>query len=237
MDLHLFKSGGASVTLDGNSVGQTPASGSLKLNTITVGDHTVALTLTGYQRYSTHTSVSPNTVSEVSTVLIPEGTPSGKGAISVSSNPAGANIFVDNNFIGISPLTASDISAGNHLVTFKMEGYQEYSTSALITAGTTSSVSVSSCRLLLHRNLHPSPLPYWRLLGLSVSSSSCGDRNNIFLWSLSPNTDNIHEKSCIFRTGEQAIEGNESICVGDGYTGKIVQGGTLPTAVMNYIEK
>lgn len=135
--------GGASVTLDGSSVGQTPVSGSLKLNTIAVGDHTVALELTGYQRYSTHASVSSNTVTEVSAVLVPAGTPSGKGALSVSSNPAGASIFMDNNFIGISPLTASDIAAGSHVVTFKMDGYQEYSTNALITAGTTSSVSAA----------------------------------------------------------------------------------------------
>jgi hypothetical protein len=135
--------GGASVTLDGSSVGQTPVSGSLKLNTIAVGDHTVALALAGYQPFSTRTSVSSNTVTEVSAVLIPSGTSSGKGAMSVSSNPAGANIFLDNNFIGISPLTAHDIAAGNHLVTFKMNGYQDYSTTALVTAGTTSSVSAA----------------------------------------------------------------------------------------------
>jgi hypothetical protein len=135
--------GGASVTLDGNAVGQTPVSGSLKLNTIAVGDHTVTLELTGSRRYSTRVSVSPNTVSEVSAVLVPEGISSGKGAMAVSSNPPGANIFVDNNFIGISPLTGNDIAAGNHLVTFRLDGYQEYSTSALVTAGTTSTVSAA----------------------------------------------------------------------------------------------
>jgi hypothetical protein len=135
--------GGASVSLDGSSVGQTPVSGSLKLNAIAVSDHTVALELAGYQPYSTRTSVSSNTVTEVSAVLIPAGTSSGKGVMSVSSDPTGANIFVDNKFIGISPLTAGDITAGNHLVTFKMDGYQEYSTSALVTAGTTSSVSAA----------------------------------------------------------------------------------------------
>jgi hypothetical protein len=135
--------GGASVTLDGNSVGQTPATGSLKLNTVATGDHAVALSLSGYQPYSSQVSVSSNTVSEVSAVLVPTGTASGKGSISISSNPAGANIFVDNNFIGISPLTANDIAAGNHMVTFRLEGYQEYSTSAPVNAGTTSTVSAA----------------------------------------------------------------------------------------------
>jgi hypothetical protein len=158
--------GGASVTLDGNSVGQTPVSGSLKLNSVAVGDHTVALQRTGYQPYSTRTSVSSNTVSEVSAVLVPTGTPSGRGAMSVSSNPAGADIFVDNNFIGISPLTASDITAGDHLVTFTMDGYQEYSTSALVTSGTTSSVSAA---LLPVTPVPKSPLlPLTALVALGI---------------------------------------------------------------------
>ena len=135
--------GGASVTLDGNGVGQTPASGSLKLNAVAAGDHTVVLARSGYKSYTTRTSVSSNTVTEVSAVLEPEGTSSGKGSMSISSNPSGANIFVDNSFIGISPLTAHDIAAGEHLVTFKMDGYQDYSTNALVNAGTTSSVSAA----------------------------------------------------------------------------------------------
>ena len=135
--------GGASVILDGNSVGQTPTSGSLKLNAIAVGDHTVALALSGYKSHSSRASVSSNTVSEVSAVLVPEGTLSGKGSMSISSNPSGVNVLVDNNFIGISPLIANDIAAGNHLVTFRMDGYQDYSTDALVNAGATSSVSAA----------------------------------------------------------------------------------------------
>jgi hypothetical protein len=135
--------GGASVTLDGNPVGQTPASGSLKLSAIGAGDHTVTLDRTGYKHYSARTSVSPNTVSEVSAVLEPESASPKKGSMSVSSNPSGADIYVDNNFIGISPLTANDVSAGDHLVTFKKDGYQEYSASAQVNAGATSSVSAA----------------------------------------------------------------------------------------------
>jgi hypothetical protein len=63
--------------------------------------------------------------------------------MSISSNPSGANVFVDNNFIGISPLTSNEIAAGNHQVTFKMDGYQDYATNALVNAGTTSSVSAA----------------------------------------------------------------------------------------------
>jgi hypothetical protein len=135
--------GGARVSIDGSYVGQTPASGSLKLSGITTGDHTVAWDLFGYQPYSTRTSVSPNTVSEVNAVLTPSVAPAASGAISVSSDPPGANIFVDNNFIGIAPLTVHDIVAGSHMVTFRKDGYHDYSTTAPVTAGVTSTVSAA----------------------------------------------------------------------------------------------
>jgi hypothetical protein len=135
--------GGAAVTLDGNPMGQTPYSGSLKLDTIQAGDHTVALSLSGYNPFTTPTKVLANTVSEVSAILQP-GTPiSAKGGLSVSSVPAGANVFLDNNFIGISPLTLNDVSAGSHIITFRLEGYADYSGTTQVNAGATSTVSAA----------------------------------------------------------------------------------------------
>ena len=135
--------GGATVTLDGNTKGQTPYSGSLKLDSVPAGDHTVALSLSGYQSYSTTTRVLSNTVSEVSAILQPSTPVSAKGGLSVSSVPAGANVFLDNNFIGISPLTLPDVAAGSHVVTFKLEGYTDYSSTAQVNAGATSTVSAA----------------------------------------------------------------------------------------------
>jgi len=132
--------GGASVTLDGTNYGQTPASGSLKLNSIGVGDHTVTLTRSGYSVYTTKVSVNANTVSEVSALLQPSGSSSGNGALSVSSTPAGANIFVDNNFLGITPLTLKDIPAGSHVVMIRLAGYQDYEITTTVNTGATSTV-------------------------------------------------------------------------------------------------
>jgi hypothetical protein len=133
--------GGASVSIDGVFFGQTPSSGSLKLNNIPVGDHTVALSMNGYQPFSTVTSVTANTVSEVSIILQPLAPASSKGGLSVSSTPSGANVFVDNNFIGITPLTVNNLAVGSHTLTLKSDGYQEYSTTVQINAGATSTVS------------------------------------------------------------------------------------------------
>jgi hypothetical protein len=135
--------GGAAVTLDGNTMGQTPYSGSLKLESVQAGDHTVALSLSGYQPYTTTTRVLSNTVSEVSAILQPSTPISARGGLSVSSVPAGSNVFLDNNFIGISPLTLNDVSAGSHIVTFKLEGYTDYSSTTQVNVGAISTVSAA----------------------------------------------------------------------------------------------
>jgi hypothetical protein len=135
--------GGATVTLDGSLVGQTPVSGSLKLNAVATGNHAVTLSLAGYQQYSQSVSVSPNTVSEVSAVLQSQAAPSGRGGLSVSSTPSGANVFLDNNFIGITPLTLSDIAAGSHLVTIRFDRYQDYTVTTAVNVEATSTVSAA----------------------------------------------------------------------------------------------
>ena len=133
--------GGASVTLDGTNYGQTPGSGSLRLNNIVTGYHTVALTLSGYTPYTTQVNVNANTVSEVSALLQPTGPKSATGKLSVSSTPSGANVLVDNNFIGITPLTLNEIPVGSHVVTLQLTGYQNYETTTSVNAGATSTVA------------------------------------------------------------------------------------------------
>ena len=133
--------GGASVTLDGTNYGQTPSSGSLKLSNIVTGYHTVALTLSGYTPYTTQVNVNANTVSEVSALLKPVSPKPGVGELSVSSTPSGANVLVDNNFMGISPLNLKEIPVGSHVVTLQLTGYQNYETTTTVNAGATSTVA------------------------------------------------------------------------------------------------
>lgn len=140
--------GGAAVTLDGASVGQTPYSGSLKLNNIATGEHTITLSLAGYSPYSARTSVSPNTVSEVSAILQPISAPAkGTGGISVSSTPSGAQVFLDNAFVGITPLTLHAVTAGTHTVTIRMDGYQDFTTTTPVNADAVSTVSAALMKI------------------------------------------------------------------------------------------
>src|SRR5690606_13712663 len=48
------------------------------------------------------------------------------GSISVNSNPAGADVFLDNGYIGISPLTIPSVTAGSHVVLLTHPGYANW---------------------------------------------------------------------------------------------------------------
>jgi hypothetical protein len=133
--------GGATVLLDGTNVGQTPGSGALKLNNIAAGSHTVNLQLNGYQAYTTGVNVVPATVSQVDAVLTPAGNVPTVGGLSVSSTPSGANVYVDNAFRGITPLTLNDITAGSHTLLLQMAGYQDYVATVQVNKGATNTVA------------------------------------------------------------------------------------------------
>ena len=63
----------------------------------------------------------------------PTPTPS-IGRISILSEPAGANIYLDNTYRGLTPVILSDVPNGNHDVLIRQEGYQDYSRSVIVTA-------------------------------------------------------------------------------------------------------
>jgi hypothetical protein len=87
--------------------------------------------------------VSPNTVTEVSALLQPSAPVTTTGAISVSSEPAGAQVFLDNAFVGITPLTLNTVTTGSHTVAIRMTGYDDYAVTTPVNAGATSTVSAA----------------------------------------------------------------------------------------------
>jgi hypothetical protein len=54
-----------------------------------------------------------------------KATDADKGAVNVSSNPPGADVLLDGNFVGNSP-AALKLSAGKHTITVKMSGYADW---------------------------------------------------------------------------------------------------------------
>jgi hypothetical protein len=57
-----------------------------------------------------------------------------KGAFNVSSNPAGADVSLDGNFIGNSPASLK-LSPGKHTITVKMSGWKDWTRDITVQAG------------------------------------------------------------------------------------------------------
>jgi len=57
-----------------------------------------------------------------------------KGVVHVSSNPAGADLLLDGNFIGNTP-AALKLAAGKHTITVKMSGEKDWSREITVEAG------------------------------------------------------------------------------------------------------
>lgn len=59
---------------------------------------------------------------------------SGKGTVNVSSNPTGADISVDGDFVGNSP-SVLKLSPGKHTLTVKLSGFKDWSREITVQAG------------------------------------------------------------------------------------------------------
>jgi hypothetical protein len=77
--------------------------------------------------------------------LIGEPTPTPTpaiGSVYVTSNPSGADVYLDNAYKGFTPLTMDGIPNGNHHVVLRLEGYEEASRPVIVT-GNAKSISVT----------------------------------------------------------------------------------------------
>ncbi len=133
---------GADVYLDGVHQGKTRSSGVFTVSNVRVGTHNVKVGMAGYHDYTTSVEVRAATTSYVNAVLQPAPV-SAVGSIAVTSSPAGAEIYIDNAYKGITPLTVEGISAGAHAVRVALAGYNDWSTTVQVGAGSTASASAS----------------------------------------------------------------------------------------------
>lgn len=79
------------------------------------------------------TSTAATTAAET----VPPIVPAAVGALSVTTTPAGASVFIDGTERGISPVTIRDLSVGSHTLLLKLDGYQDLSAPVTIITGQT----------------------------------------------------------------------------------------------------
>jgi hypothetical protein len=108
---------GASAHLDGIHVGKTP----LPLDDVVSGSHTIKLTKLGYNSKTLTVSLSAGGVENIRELLEPL-----TGSISTSSDPCGANIYLDGAYKGTTPKTISDVLIGSHAIRLEKNDYKDY---------------------------------------------------------------------------------------------------------------
>ena len=140
------------------SVSSNPVSASLYVDTIyqgltnqivgnlAVGPHTVTLKKSGYQDYSQTATVNNAQTTYLSITLTPLSSPT-TGDLDVTSSPSGASVYVNGDYQGETsssgPLYVTGLSPGTYTTVLKKSGYQDYTTTTKIVAGTTAKVSAA----------------------------------------------------------------------------------------------
>ncbi|MGR3174615.1 MAG: PEGA domain-containing protein [Candidatus Scalindua sp.] len=108
----------ASVFLDGEDVGKTPAN----LKSIVPGRHIVEVRMEGYEIWSESVDIEAKTEKTLTAVLVIK-----TGSIMIESEPTEAKIYLDGEEAGTTPDTLSPITIGVHEVEIRMDGYEVWS--------------------------------------------------------------------------------------------------------------
>jgi len=125
---------GASVAVDGQPMGNAP----IRLNDMPLGEHEFVLTSPQHEPVSGSFNYSSG-----ANVLIFEELQSSQGLFFFDSNPSGADVFLDNDLVGVTPLNLTEIESGVHLVRVQLEGYGTVLREVDTTAGTRGDVQVT----------------------------------------------------------------------------------------------
>ena len=137
---------GSALYLDSQYMGLTPTSDYFDLTSLAPGYHTLLLRHTDYQDYTQSVYVPAGqtvTVNAVLSQVVPGPTPDATGQIVIASSPSGAEVYLDNVYKGVTPVTLSDIAAGSHTLTLSLTGYQDSVQTVTVNGGESTPVAVT----------------------------------------------------------------------------------------------
>ncbi len=109
---------GATVSVDGQPAGTTPLTIELK-----PGDHLLALSAAGFKTWQTRLTVTPNTPQTFKDVRLAVA----DGTLDLQTRPSGANVTIDQQFAGTTPLTIPLAAGTPHDIRIAKAGYKKAS--------------------------------------------------------------------------------------------------------------
>jgi hypothetical protein len=173
---------GAAVFVNNNYEGTTTSSSALYVTQLTPGSYSVRLTMPDYQPYTETAVVRAGIIYDIHANMVPV-TPGPKpdttGQINVGSSPTGSNIYLDNAYRGITPLTLVDIPQGSHTIILKTNGYQDWTSTVNVAAG--SYTQVSGTLSFGQQPTQPTPQPTKSPVALVTIISAIGICGGVLL--------------------------------------------------------
>jgi len=73
---------------------------------------------------------------------MPTPTPTPTGSISITTTPSGAEVYLDNSFAGITPITLKDVTVGLQHIKVSKEGYHSQTSEIYLSAGKTRELNI-----------------------------------------------------------------------------------------------
>jgi hypothetical protein len=130
----------ADVYLDGTYKGTTPVT--LEVSSTGTPGHTINVYKSGYQSFSQYYAGNPQ---DGQTVYVYASlTPvQSYGSVYVTSSPSGATATLDDSRTGTTPYTFTSVPVGTHTIRIALSGYETYTGTVSVTAGSAPTVRVT----------------------------------------------------------------------------------------------
>jgi hypothetical protein len=126
---------GAVVYLNGDYKGFTPPNDQLDIIDLSPGSYTVVVRKLGYQDDTTQVTVRAGQIILVSATLQPESQLPAAASADIVSTPSGAEVYVNNQFVGITPLMFQNITTGTYTIELRLAGYNSFTTTGQVQSG------------------------------------------------------------------------------------------------------
>jgi hypothetical protein len=120
---------GAEISINGTTTGlYTPGI----IESVPTGTHTVSLTLSGYETWTS----SSVTVTDDATTTLSESLTNLTSTVSFESYPAGAQVYVDNVYVGYTNISGYTLGYGSRTVLMQLSGYDDVTQTVLVNSST-----------------------------------------------------------------------------------------------------
>jgi serine/threonine protein kinase len=126
---------GARVYLEDDFRGHTP----LTLERIAPGSYELNVTLEGYEEWERTVVVRAGVITSVTAELTTLPPPT--GSLSITSRPSRADVYINDEFRGRTPLTLENLPPGSYRLKVILEGYEDWERSVVVRAGVITSVT------------------------------------------------------------------------------------------------